>query len=124
MPESSEVLLSLSRELISQTDPVIKGLWPRATALVGRQALEVALEETWSTINPSVTDCSVRAQLLCLIEYVDEESAEQASLAWWAFTRACHHHPYELAPTFDELSAWLSIVDQLRKRLNLSLTSE
>ena len=31
--------------------------------------------------------------------------------AWGALSRACHHHPYELAPTAGELSGWIEAVE-------------
>jgi len=32
--------------------------------------------------------------------------------AWGSLSRACHHHPYELAPTTGELATWIVIVEQ------------
>ncbi len=53
----------------------------------------------------------MRAQLLCLRELADEETAERASHAWWALSRASHHHPYELSPTAGELAEWIRSVE-------------
>jgi hypothetical protein len=33
--------------------------------------------------------------------------------AWWALSRVCHYHPYELSPNWDELLSWFETVDQL-----------
>ena len=91
------------------------GIWPRATALLARQALESALDDLWLLRAPGVESCSVRAQLLCLPFYLggDIVLAERVSYAWAGLSRACHHHPYELPPTSVELLGWLATVDEL-----------
>ena len=33
-------IVKAARDLMERTDPATAGLWPRATALLGRQALE------------------------------------------------------------------------------------
>ena len=42
--------------------------------------------------------------------------------AWAALGRACHHHPYELAPTAPEFEDWLHAVDELISRLGAAET--
>lgn len=80
----------------------------RAAALLGRQALEQALDEVWARREPAIARCSARAQLLCLPTYLgDVDLAERATWTWWALTRACHVHPYELPPTAGEVEEWL-----------------
>ena len=95
------------------------GIWPRATALLARQALEGALDDLWRLRAPGLEHCSARAQLLCLPSYLPghEELAERVSYAWSGLSRACHQHPYELPPTSSELLGWLTTVDQLVARV-------
>ena len=103
-----------ARNLLERTDPATAGLWPRATALLARQALEGALDDFWKVRAAGMEHCSMRAQLLCLSHYLgDEDLAERVSYAWAGLSRACHQHPYELPPTSAELLGWLSIVDDL-----------
>jgi hypothetical protein len=84
------------------------GVWPRAVALLARQALEVAMLEFWMVRAPGLEWCTTHAQLLCLPDYVrDREIAESASHAWNSLSRVCHHHPYELLPTAAELRVLL-----------------
>ena len=90
-----------------------RGRWPRAAATLGRQALEDALAHFWAANAPGTQEASMRAQMLCLRSYVDEALSEHVAYAYDGLTRACHHHPYELAPTADELSGWLGDVAQL-----------
>ena len=114
----AEVVMA-ARRLIERTDPATAGLWPRATALLARQALEGAMDDLWRVRAPGMEHCSARAQLLCLAHYLgDEELAERVSYAWAGLSRACHQHPYELSPTSAELIGWLTTVDQLVVRVS------
>ena len=87
------------------------GLWPRATAVLARQALEVGLDEALSAKIHGVRNAPVRVQLLCLQSYVeDTETAHEVNLAWWALSQACHHLSYELPPTAPELESLIDVV--------------
>lgn len=108
----SAELIDLARSLLVSDDQLPAGTWSRATALVGRQALESALRELWAAREPGISQCSTRAQLLCLPSYLDDDGlAERAAWTWWALTQACHVHPYELPPTANELDVWLTTVE-------------
>ena len=103
----SDDLLEQVWTLVRYSDPSTAGVWPRATALLARQALESGLDDLWHRRAPSLTDCSLKAQLLCLRSYIDSNTAERAAHTWVVLSRACHHHPYELSPTADELVSWV-----------------
>jgi len=95
------------------------GSWARAVALLTRQALEGALDELWAVRNVDLTSVSARAQLLCLGAYLrDDTLAADVRYAWGALSRACHHHPYELAPTAEELDRWVATVRALVDRIS------
>jgi hypothetical protein len=120
----SAVIIGAARNLLERTDAATAGLWPRATALLARQALEVALSQLWKKRAPGMEKCSTRAQLLCLSYFLgDERLAEQTSYAWAGLSRACHQHPYELPPTVTELSEWLATVQQLSRAVS-AITKE
>ena len=105
-------LVAIARQLVARTDAKTAGVWPRAAALLGRQALETALDEWWRAKGIPLNECTTHAQLLCLSTYLrDDDSAGQLRYAWSALTRACHHHPYELPPATGELEGWLSVID-------------
>jgi hypothetical protein len=108
-------LVTVARDLLERSDPMTAGIWPRATALLARQALEAALDDLWRIRAPGIEHCSVRAQLLCLPYYVNgaAELADRVGYAWAGLSRACHQHPYELSPTASELLGWLTTVEQL-----------
>lgn len=117
-------VVTAARNLMERTDPATAGLWPRATALLARQALESALDDFWRVRAPGMEQCSMKAQLLCLPCYLQASSpksqavgedhlAERVSYAWAGLSRACHQHPYELSPTSAELLGWLGTVELL-----------
>ena len=112
-------LVTAARDLLERDDPMTAGIWPRATALLARQALEAALDDLWRLRAPGLEQCSARAQLLCLPFYLrsDEDLAERAYYTWAGLSRACHQHPYELPPTSSELLGWLHTVEQLVARV-------
>jgi hypothetical protein len=109
-------LLGMARQLLDRASPDTAGLWPRAAALLGRQALEMAVDDFWHARKMPLESCPTRQQLICLREYLgDDVLAGQVHHAWNALSRACHHHAYELAPTVSELKDWISAVDNFQK---------
>lgn len=106
-------LLAEARALVERREAATAGLWPRAAAALTRQALELALRDLWRARAPGVEPLSLRAQLLCLGEYArSERAAATAQHAWVALSRACHHHPYEVEPSADELRYWIDAVEE------------
>jgi len=99
--------LDLAESLLERTDSATSGLWPRAAAVLGRQALE---EEMKRILGEDLAACSARAQLLLLPEEVGRERAGQLAFVYAALSQACHYHPYQLAPTHAELRSWLAII--------------
>lgn len=107
-------LLEAADSLLGREDPATAGLWPRASAILGLEALEATLQRLWKSRGLDLQGCTMRAQLICLRRYLDDGSlAARSGHAWSALSRACHHHPYELAPTAAELGSWLSVVGDL-----------
>jgi len=107
-------LLDTADDLLRRADPATAGLWPRASALLALHALEASLRRLWERHTLELQGCSMRTQLICLRSYLEDAPlAARAGHAWSALSRACHHHPYELAPTAGELQAWFSVVKDL-----------
>ena len=108
-------LLAAARETLDRTGGMVAALWPRAAAILARQAFETALRELW-TSRPGYEDlasCSMRSQLVGLLDVLDAEIAARANFVWAALSEACHYHPYELAPTAGELRRWLDEVESV-----------
>lgn len=94
------------------------GAWPRAAALLARQALEAAMDQLWAARAPEVATLSARAQLTCLPEYLrDPALAGEVAFTWSVLSDACHAHAYEMGPTAEELEARFAVVDRLVDRL-------
>ena len=112
-------MLTSARDLLQRPDPHTAGIWPRATALLVRQALEGALDDFWRRRAPGLERCSMKAQLLCLPAYLsgDDNLSARVSYAWSGLSRACHHQVYELPPAAVELGTWVETVEQLVSRL-------
>jgi len=106
-------VLQLARDLLSRSDPSTAGLWPRAAALLTRQALEEAVDEYWRARHLPLDSLPTQAQLVCLRMMTSDGSLPaRVHEAWGALSRACHHHPYELAPTAEELATWIGVVEE------------
>lgn len=115
---SPSALVDAARDLVRRPTAGTVGLWPRAAALLGRRALEEALDELWSKRAPGMERATARAQLSCLPDYLgDPGLASEIVFTWSVLSSACHHHAYELAPTAPELERRLDAVDRLVKRL-------
>ncbi len=72
----------------------------------------MAMRDLWHERAPSVESLPARAQFLCLGEYVrSEQVAATAWQTWTALSRVCHHHPYEIEPSRDELRYWIEMVE-------------
>jgi hypothetical protein len=113
-------LLTAAQGLMQRPDTLITGIWPRAAALLARQALETAMAGLWAS-QPQTADmssCPMRSQLLCLTAYLDPATARRAAYLFAALSHACHYHPYELAPTAAELTGWLDQAAELVTQLH------
>lgn len=106
-------LLNLARSIMRVPRADLVGTWPRASAILGRQALEIALDQLWAQVAPGVENASARAQLTCLPEYIDSELASRVRYSWHVLSAACHYHAYELPPVASELNGWLDDVEAL-----------
>jgi hypothetical protein len=114
-------LLDMARGLLLRADIATPGLWPRASALLAREALQSSVLEFWERRALDLRSCSMRAQLICLRSYLgDAELAARVGHAWSALSRACHHHQYELAPTAGELHGWFVVVGELIRKVGTS----
>ena len=84
-------LLNLARSIMRVQRADLVGTWPRASAILGRQALEITLGQLWTRAAPGVENASARAQLTCLPEYVDAELASRIRYSWHVLSAACHY---------------------------------
>jgi hypothetical protein len=112
-------LLAAARGLMQRPDAPVAGIWPRAAALLARQAIEAAMGEMWASKRQAaeLSGSTMRSQVLCLTAYLDRGVASRAAYLLAALSQACHYHPYELAPTAAELVGWLDETAQIVTRM-------
>lgn len=124
MSESPAELLAEAERLVTTRATDLRGTWPRAVALLTRQALEQTIDDLWRWKAPGTELASRRAQLLCLGSYIrDEALAQEVRYAWAALSRACHHQPYEVGGTAEDLRMAQDVVARLRASIG-ELTNE
>ena len=119
-------LLDAAEDVLGRPASLPPGVRPRAAAFLGRQALEEGLDRLWAIRAPGLARCPARAQLACLPRYIRPGVAEQGAYVWWALSRACHHDPYDLAPTVAEIRDLLAVVweclDEIERMLGARAT--
>jgi hypothetical protein len=124
MTTTPDVLLAEAQRLLESRAADLRGTWPRAVALLTRQAVEQTLDDLWRWKAPGTERASRRAQLLCLGSYIgDEALAQEVRYAWAALSRACHHQPYEVGGTAEDLRMSRDVVARLRDSIG-ELTNE
>lgn len=112
-------LLDAVKRLLERSDLSLQGAWPRAVALLGRQALEGGLDGFWEAEFEQMKYASRRTQTLCIEQFVrDPDLTDGIRESWAELSRACHHHPFELSPTAAELKNWLAEVEGLVSQLS------
>jgi len=114
-PEATATqLLSAARVTAGEKASLRGPSWSRAAAFLARQALEAAVGQLWVGELAALSNCSFFDQLLCLPTYLsDDDLARSARHTWCGLSRACHAHPYELAPTLGELEDLIGSVSDL-----------
>jgi hypothetical protein len=117
-PVTPTEMLATAQQLLERSDAKTAGLWPRAAALLARQALGQGIDQYWRARELRLDESSTHAQLTCLSEYrPDRTLASEVGHVWHVLSRACHHHPYELAPTTGELRPALAATERVLRGL-------
>ena len=112
----TKLMLGHARRLIEGPEGP-RGVWPRAAALLSRQALEEAMDQLWACTFPGMESASRATQLACLDQVLtDRTLVADIRTAWSSLSRACHHH-YELAPTAAELERCIRQTERLVEAL-------
>ncbi len=118
-------LLDAARNLLSRADRSSYGIWPRAAAHLCRQALEQILDDFWRARLPVLVSASMRTQLTSLPTFLrNDDASTSAAYTWDCLSNACHHHPYELAPSEAELRRWIDETERLRHEVVRSLSRQ
>lgn len=88
----------------------------RAAALFARTALEHVIDAALLTQGHDLGDASTRVRLICLRTRIDAEIGRTAEIAWGGLSSSCHHHAYELSPTWAEVQHLIGLVEHLAQR--------
>jgi hypothetical protein len=112
-------LVHEARRLLDEAPSGTVSAWPRAAAVLARMQLEQAIRTFWEDRVPAMVYVrSMRAQLSCLVGYVDDPRlVADIAFTWQALTQATHHHPYELDPTREELASLVSTTERVTDEL-------
>jgi hypothetical protein len=104
--------LQWARRMLDHAEATTVGVWPRASALLARHALEELLEEFWAVHSPPLAIANRRAQMVALRGYpAMADSVAIVRVAYAGLSSGCHHHPYELPPTRAELDGLIAAVE-------------
>lgn len=106
-------LLALARRVLDGSLPMPALRAPRAAAILARQALEDAVRGLCASARADVGHARTRSQLIVLRALLGDTVADLAEAAWLGLSRACHHHAYELTPTWAEIKHLIELVDRL-----------
>lgn len=116
-PYLPQILVNTARASMQVQRADLVGTWPRVSATLARQALELGMVRFWEQKWPGVESASMRAQLICLEQLHEAALAQRARYLWHALSNACHQHPYDLPPTEGELGSWIEEVAELLREL-------
>lgn len=106
-------LLAMCRTLVDSQDWALSFWGGRGGAALARQAIELSLEEFWAIRSMPMRYASSRGQFLALrLYFPDPLVTTEGYVTWALLSRACHHHPYELQPTRDEVLAWVEAAER------------
>lgn len=100
-------LLDAAEALLDDASDLLPGAWPRAVALLVRQALEAQVDRE---VPPELARAPFTVRLLWLRGRGDPDRAERLAATWSALSEACHFHGYELPPTTSTLRGWIRVV--------------
>ena len=111
-------LLALCRRLVNTDDWTTAFWWGRAAAVLARQAVELSVDEFWAQRSIPMVGTSARSQVLALRLYLPHaELAAEGHATWSLLSRACHHHPYDLQPSRDEVLGWIDAAERFHALL-------
>ena len=99
--------------LLSRPGAPVTSVYPRAAALLARQALEARVQREWQKDEVSLAQTNMANQFHALRALRDAEIAGTAHQTWAALSHACHHHPFDLSPTVSELKTLIDTVRSL-----------
>lgn len=110
---SGQRLLGLAEAVLERTAKTSPALRVRLAAWYTRAALEdFSINLLRPHIGADPESLTMKSRLICLRSLVPTVG-EAASYAWWALSRVCHYHAFELTPTQGEIEHLIALVRQV-----------
>jgi hypothetical protein len=103
-------LVDAAYDVLDRPGAPQSSLYPMAAALLARQALEARVQSEWRGDEVSLALTSMTNQCHALRQLRDPAIAGRVFDTWSSLSRACHHHPYDLSPSPDEMKTLISDV--------------
>lgn len=114
MTSDATRLLEQADRILSGAVALPRGRGARIAAVLARSAVEDVVAELCTSHGVDAGMSSMRVKLATLVA-VDEPRAGELSVVWWALSRACHQHAYEMAPSHAEIAG---IVQRVKVQLS------
>ena len=103
--------LDVAEGFLERPNSAMAGLWPRACAVLIRQALEGAVREVLRERLPGSQAASGRVQFLCLGRALgDRGKARELGYVWSRMSAVLHQGAGGMAPSEVQLRGWLDRV--------------
>ncbi len=100
--------LDVAEALLGRSGEAMAGVWPRACAVLIRQALEGAVKEVLRVRLPGSQAANWRVQFLCLGRAIgDRGRARELGYAWVRMSAVLHGRGGGLGPSEVQLRGWL-----------------
>lgn len=103
--------LDVAQGLLERSGEAMAGLWPRACAVLVRQALEGAVDAVLRERVPGGQAASWRVKFLCLGRAIgDEGKARELGYVWGRLSEVLHRGGGGLAASEVQLWGWVEVV--------------
>ena len=110
---SAQSLLAQADAALTGATGLPKGTRARVAAWYARGALEdVTIELLTGRLSSDPRALTMASRLACL-RVLRPELSDAAGHAWWALSRVCHQHAFELTPTAAEVTHLIAQVTSL-----------
>ena len=118
---SAQTLLSRACAALAGSTGLPKGTRARVAAWYARAALEETVCSLLADRLQSEPGRLNMASRLACLRVLCPEQSDEASHAWWALSRVCHQHAFELTPTTAEVA---HLVDRVAALASSSMLVE
>ena len=120
---SAQSLLAQADAALSGATGLPKGTRARVAAWYARGALEdVTIELLAGRLTSDLRALTMASRLACL-RVLRPDLSDAAGHAWWALSRVCHQHAFELTPTAAEMAHLIEQVTSLAESAAMSVAT-